>query len=120
MKKILLTLSIALTYMFSYAQFTTSGNPTTTMDNVGIGTTPPSIGNYGVLALNGRSPSQGGYFSMMMNGAEVGAIAANTQFNFQTVSGVVTQFYTGSTPTYKFQVRAMLVLVQRMLIKNLI
>lgn len=150
MKKILLTLSIAVASYFSYAQntFPTNGDagigtdyklkigyglalpsyikpvwndnsntglqihtfaggaditamsfgPTT--GNVGIGiSNPPSVGNYGVLALNGRSPSQGGYFSMMMNGSEVGAVVANTQFNFQTASGLITQFYTGSTPT---------------------
>jgi hypothetical protein len=70
--------------------------------NVGVGTTnPPTNGNYGVLALNGRSPSQGGYLSLMNNGSEIGSIVANSQFNFQTAPGFVTQFYTGSTPTFQ-------------------
>lgn len=42
MKKLFLTLGIALASLSSYAQFTTSGNPTTTLDNVGIGTTNPT------------------------------------------------------------------------------
>jgi hypothetical protein len=68
--------------------------------NVGIGTTtPPTVGNYGVLAINGRSPSQGGYLSLMNNGAEVGSVAANSQLNIGAATGIVTQFYTGSTPT---------------------
>lgn len=82
-----------------------TGSPITAMTinpygNIGIGTTnPPTVGDYSVLALNGRHPSQGGYLSMMMNGNEVGAIIANSQFNFQTASGIATQFYTGSNPT---------------------
>jgi len=81
----------------------TNGSQRFTVDgsgNVGLGTTsPPLIGNYGVLALNGRSSSQGGYLSVMANGSEVGAVVGNSQFNFQTASGLVTQFYTGSLPT---------------------
>jgi len=76
-------------------RFFVSGN-----GNVGIGTTTlPAIGNYGVFALNGRSSSQGAYLSFMTNGTEVGAIASNTQLNFITASGIVTQFYTGSSQT---------------------
>lgn len=41
MKKILLTLAIALIAQFSYAQFSTNGGSTTTSDKVGIGTTTP-------------------------------------------------------------------------------
>jgi len=68
--------------------------------NAGLGTTtPPTIGNYGVLALNGNSTSQGGYLSLMTSGSEVGSIVANSQFGFQTASGRVTQFYTGGNPT---------------------
>ncbi len=43
MKKLILTLGLALASFCSYAQFSTSGNPTTTMDNVGIGTTIPYL-----------------------------------------------------------------------------
>ncbi|MBE9668251.1 hypothetical protein [Mucilaginibacter boryungensis] len=68
--------------------------------NVGIGTTnPPTVGNYGVLAINGRSPSQGGYLSLMNNGTELGSLAANSQLNIEAATDIVTQFYTGSTPT---------------------
>jgi hypothetical protein len=97
----LLTFTMVFAVNFSYAQWATSGSDiyNTNTGNVGIGTNPPTYAGYGVLALNGKTPSQGGYLSMMMNGTEVGALVANTQFNFQTASGIVTQFYTGSNPT---------------------
>jgi len=97
MKKITLSL-IALVFAtnFSYAQtntFPTSGN-------AGLGTTtPPTYSSYGVLALNGSSPFQGGYLSLMTNGTEVGALVANSQLNISTASGLVTQFSTGGSPT---------------------
>jgi hypothetical protein len=77
------------------SQFTLLAN-----GNVGIGTTnPPSIGDYGILAVNGRNPFQGGYLSLMTNGTEVGSFSANSQLNISTATGLVTQFYTGSAPT---------------------
>ncbi len=64
MKKIILTLALALASVSSYAQFSTSGNPTTTMDNVGIGTT--SLPSNGKLQVNGQvdviSVNSGGAF----------------------------------------------------------
>lgn len=98
----------AQTAILSYNRSTSSYTPLSfsassfafAQGNVGIGTTtPPTVGNYGVLALNGRVPSQGGYLSLMTNGTETGSIAANTQLNINAASGIVTQFYTGSTPT---------------------
>ena len=76
----------------SFAQFTTNSG------NVGLNVTPPILGNYGIIAINGSTssnPYQGGYLSLMTNGSELGAIVANSQLNIQTAAGKVTRFYTG-------------------------
>jgi len=98
MKKIILSLiASALAINLSFAQAT---NTFPTTGNAGLGTTsPPTYSSYGVLALNGSSPFQGGYLSLMTNGTEVGALVANSQLNIATASGLITQFSTGGSPT---------------------
>ncbi|MDB5004936.1 MAG: hypothetical protein JWQ34_3161 [Mucilaginibacter sp.] len=64
MKKILLTLAIAIFTQFSYAQFNTSSGNTTTMDNVGIGTTSPQA----LVHINSGTTPSNSQFRISTNG----------------------------------------------------
>jgi len=81
MKKTLLTLAVIAIAQFSYAQFSSSGGNTTTMDNVGIGTTSPEVYKLGVSSSDYRVASFNSTYGQMnvdfMNfGSEFGSIGS--------------------------------------------